>query len=645
MNNGLMIDKQNGTIAFNDANHKYWNINDESIQYTSVTTLIGKYENEFDSEFTSKYKALERLLPTDVWKKEKGAIWKNHKIPKDFLDVYDIDENELNKVQQDILDEWAAINRESCERGTKIHAQLENAFYKAGDSVNLQKFGIGGKFVCKKNYSNLDLEYGVYPEYLIYYDNPKIDLHLAGQIDLLIKNGNDIIVGDWKGLPLDTQIPTVDGWSTIKDLNIGDYIFDKDGYPTKILHKSEIHYNPCYKITFDNGKSIIADHEHKWLISFKKTKSKKRPDGYEHTVMTTEEIFCYLENLEERRSDLIPKILNPKPLECPEAELPIDPYVLGVWLGDGSKACGIVTQAKGSPVWDEIKNRGYEISGNDQHNPDRENVEMRTVYGLRTKLRELNLLNNKHIPDMYQRASFQQRLDLLRGFMDTDGYFHPKRKRFVMSTGQNWQQDCLVKLLATFGIKATVFEYFKKCDGKEFQVWDVCFSTDLFNPFLTRNQDIVQVGNQNNRTFRNIEKVEVVETIPTQCLEVDSPSHTFLCTEEMIVTHNTNKKLDFKGFYNSSTRSTTKMKYPLTTLDDVNFNHYQLQLSTYAWMLQKINPEFNIKRLFICHFDHEGNQNIYEVQYLKDEVEKMLKHFARQTKLDKQKAKYARIEY
>ena len=306
----MKIDKQNGNIAFNDQNHKYWNVNDESIKYTSVTTLIEKYGQEFDSEFVSKYKALERLMPADSWKKEKGMIWKNHKIPNGILEVYNISEEELNATQQDILDEWAAINRESCERGTKIHAQFEQAMYKAGNAVNLSKFGVGGKFQCKKDYSELNLEYGVYPEYLIYYDNPKLDLHIAGQIDLLIKDGNDIILGDYKGLPLDTDIPTIDGWSTIKDLKEGDYIFDKDGYPTKILHKSEIHNNPCYKITFDNGKSIIADHEHRWLISFKRNKSKKRPDGYEHTVMTTEEIFCYLENLEERRSDLIPKILN-----------------------------------------------------------------------------------------------------------------------------------------------------------------------------------------------------------------------------------------------------------------------------------------------------------------------------------------------
>ena len=286
----MEYDKINKDVWFRESDHVYGNTKDPNIKYTSVTTLIGKYEQEFDKEFVSKYKALERLVSKDVWKKEKGGIWKNHKIPKDFLEVYNIDEKELNKVQQDILDEWDKINKESCERGTKIHSAIENAFYKAGNSVNLSRFGIGGKFQCKKDYSELNLEYGVYPEYLIYYDNDKIGLHIAGQIDLLIKDGNDIILGD----------------------------------------------------------------------------------------------------------------------------------------------------------------------------------------------------------------------------------------------------------------------------------------------------------------------------------------------------HKTNKKLDFKSFYDSGTRSTKKMKYPLTNLDDCNFNAYQLQLSTYAWMLQKLNPDFNIKRLFINHYDHEGNNNIYEVQYLKDDVEKMLKHFAKQ---------------
>ena len=132
----MEYDKINKEVWFREKDHVYGNIKDPTIKYTSVTTLIGKYEPEFDEEFVSRYKALERILSPDVWKKEKGGIWKSHKIPKEFLDVYDISEEELNKVQQDILDEWSEINRSSCERGTKIHAQLENSFYNAGSNIN-----------------------------------------------------------------------------------------------------------------------------------------------------------------------------------------------------------------------------------------------------------------------------------------------------------------------------------------------------------------------------------------------------------------------------------------------------------------------------------------------------------------------------
>lgn len=301
----MKYDKINGNVAFLEGPHKYFNINDPSIQYTSVTTLIEKYGKPFDKEFVSKYKSLERLIPADIWKKEKGGIWKSHKIPKDFLEVYNISESELNKVQQEILNEWAETNRIACERGTKIHSQLENSFYKAGTNITLKKFGIGGKFTCKKNYNELDMEYGVYPEYLIYYDNPKIGLHIAGQIDLIVKNSNNI-----------------------------------------------------------------------WIID-----------------------------------------------------------------------------------------------------------------------------------------------------------------------------------------------------------------------------------------------------------------------------HKSNAKIDLKGFYNSSIKSTDKMLYPLGNLDECNYNHYQLQLSTYAWMLQKINPDFVIKDLILNHYDHDGNNTLYHCSYLKDEVEKMLRHFAKQQKLEQQKKKYERIQY
>jgi hypothetical protein len=70
----MTYDKVNGDVGFLEGPHKYINLKDSSIQYTSVTTLIEKYGKEFDKEFVSKYKALERLIPADNWKKEKGAI-------------------------------------------------------------------------------------------------------------------------------------------------------------------------------------------------------------------------------------------------------------------------------------------------------------------------------------------------------------------------------------------------------------------------------------------------------------------------------------------------------------------------------------------------------------------------------------------
>lgn len=193
----MKIDKQNGNIAYNDELHRYWNVDDDA-KYISVTTLIGKYEQPFDREFWSAYKALEKLIPADDWKIEKKSLLDTKKFNPELLDVYSISENEFNKTQQGILDEWDRKNRESCERGTKIHSELENLFYKAGKNVSLKKFGIGGKFECRKDYTDLDLEFGVYPEYLVSRTSDDGILRIAGQVDLIVKNGNNITIIDHK---------------------------------------------------------------------------------------------------------------------------------------------------------------------------------------------------------------------------------------------------------------------------------------------------------------------------------------------------------------------------------------------------------------------------------------------------------------
>lgn len=195
MNNDY--DKINGDVAFYEGPHKYVNVKDGG-EYISVTTLIEKFGQPFDKEFWSGYKALERLIPAESWKIEKKSLLSSKKITKELLDLYEITDNDFNKAQQDILDEWEATNKEACERGTKIHAELEHSMYKMGTNVNLQRFGIGGKFTCEQGRTALDLENGVYPEYLISRTSPDGILRIAGQVDLLIKNGNHIIIVDYK---------------------------------------------------------------------------------------------------------------------------------------------------------------------------------------------------------------------------------------------------------------------------------------------------------------------------------------------------------------------------------------------------------------------------------------------------------------
>lgn len=190
----MKVDKANGNVKYNDEFHVYWDDNED--KYISVTTLIGKFEQPYDKEFWSAYKAFQKLVPQEGFVLEKQKLLNTKKFNKELLDAYSITELEFNKCQQDILDEWQRTNLLSCERGTKIHAQLENSMYKP--NLSLKKFGIGGEFTCIKDHTELDLENGVYPEYLIYYRSKDGELKIAGQIDLLIKKGNHITIIDYK---------------------------------------------------------------------------------------------------------------------------------------------------------------------------------------------------------------------------------------------------------------------------------------------------------------------------------------------------------------------------------------------------------------------------------------------------------------
>lgn len=199
----MKIDKKNGNVNYCDETHTYWKDGTDE-KYISVTTLIGRFEADFDKEFWSKYKGLERLLGKEKFKLEKSKLLKTKRFDNSILATYDITESEFNKTVQDILDEWDKKNRESCERGTKIHAQLE-AYAKGGKFKEKIVPNLGRDFNDYKCYVNPDtnelvksIDRGILPEYLVYRESDDGILKIAGQIDLLIKDGNDIWVADYK---------------------------------------------------------------------------------------------------------------------------------------------------------------------------------------------------------------------------------------------------------------------------------------------------------------------------------------------------------------------------------------------------------------------------------------------------------------
>lgn len=140
-----------------------------------------------------------------------------------------------------------------------------------------------------------------------------------------------------KALALDTPILTLDGWKVMGEIVEGDYVFGKDGQPVEVLEAHDVQFNrQCYEVIFDDGHSIIADEEHLWETS---THNKKT-----NQVRTTAEIVDTLtvpsghgKKVANHRIDVA------GPVALPGQELPIPPYVLGYWIGDGTTGASTLT--------------------------------------------------------------------------------------------------------------------------------------------------------------------------------------------------------------------------------------------------------------------------------------------------------------
>lgn len=321
-----------------------------------------------------------------------------------------------------------------------------------------------------------------------------------------------------KALALDTPIPTPTGWTTMGDICVGDTVLGADGYPTTVTNATDVMTGrPCFKVIFDDGTEIIADAEHQWLTETRASRRARSSalagsgGGRVRTsvgaqVRTTAEIRETVRCVTaDRRANH--SITNARPLQLPEADLLVAPYTLGIWLGDESTALA----------------------------PDVES------------LRTLGVLNNKHIPMRYLRASEAQRRALLAGLLDSDGTVTNAGCIQFTVTNRQLAYDTQ-ELALSLGYRTGMAT--KKVKGSSeatSTAYKLTFSSSDSVFALSRKKQMHRDRDSRptaKRSSRYIVAVEPVDSVPVRCIEVDNEQHLFLASRAFVPTHNSTFALD-----------------------------------------------------------------------------------------------------
>lgn len=339
-----------------------------------------------------------------------------------------------------------------------------------------------------------------------------------------------------KGLCLNTPILTPVGFTNIRDLKEGDTIFGQDGKETKITHITEIHNDlKCYEIEFMHGEKIIVDEEHLWNITL------KNKDYLVNTIELVEKFNKY------KNKSTSFHIKHCDPIEFHEKQVSISPYLMGLWLGDGTSSNGEMTCTRDDyEIYKEkITSLGYQV-GEFKPIKESEVAGRFKIIGFKQQLKDLNLLNNKHIMNDYLFNNIENRVQLLCGLMDTDGSAAPAGFSQFYQSNEKFIDDVRF-LLSSLGIKST--KSMKKTGFKD--AFILTFSTSRFEIFslprkLQRQKNLLNHP-KNLRIY--IRDIKEIKSVPTRCLQVDNEDKLFLIGKTLIPTHNSTIASGFLLWY------------------------------------------------------------------------------------------------
>lgn len=368
----------------------------------------------------------------------------------------------------------------------------------------------------------------------------------------MVEEGMEAITGLWsrqlgKALDVATPILTRRGWVTMGDVVPGDFVYAPDGTATRVKATSPVfHDHACFEVEFADGQKIVADAAHRWEVVDRASGAKRRiSEPHARVVLTTQQMYEGRKKTSARYQHRY-AVDVPKPVVPPPADLPLNPYVLGVWLGDGTTARGEITSADPA-ILRAVTGEGY------QRTYTYAKAGCRTVGfpGLGQDLRALGLLDNKHVPRVFMEGSITQRLALLQGLMDTDGCAPTpggtgSTVEFC-STLRGLAEQVLF-LARSLGWKAVLKEerarlYGKDC-GSKYRVTFSAFSDDDMKPFRLRRK-LRRLRPRSRVPFRLLREranavvaIRPVATRPTKCLSVEHESHLFLAGTGLVPTHN-----------------------------------------------------------------------------------------------------------
>lgn len=322
-----------------------------------------------------------------------------------------------------------------------------------------------------------------------------------------------------KALAIDTPVPTSEGWKTMEHLRVGDLVFGPDGHPTPIVATSEVMSGrECREVVFSDGARVVADIDHLWEVWTHDDRKRGRV-----RVVTSRE----MEGSLRRGSGYRFRLDQTAPVRYPDRDLPVDPYVLGAWLGDGTSTKAEITTVD-EPILNELKLAGYASGGHETAHatlsrPTRND-------SLSRRLDEIGVMGDKHIPEPYLRASVAQRHALLEGLMDTEGDID-ELGRCNLTTVEHRLAVQHHELVAGLGYRPLI------ASKRGMARHDVTF-TPHRPVFRLPRKRARQHLTQRFHLGRAIVDIRPTPSVPVRCIEVASARGVYLVTTSYIPTHN-----------------------------------------------------------------------------------------------------------